>query len=58
VSVFIDTAVIMYAAGGPHPLRDSCRRIISGIGDGEIDGVTSASTVRMTESRGNVGGEG
>ena len=46
MTVFIDTAVIMYAGGGDHPLRDPCGRIIAGIGDGEIDAVTSAEVVQ------------
>ena len=28
VTVFVDTSVVMYAAGGDHPLREPCRRII------------------------------
>jgi Predicted nucleic acid-binding protein, contains PIN domain len=46
VTVFIDTAVIIYAAGGDHPLRDPCGRIIAGIGDGDIDAVTSAEVIQ------------
>jgi uncharacterized protein len=46
VTVFIDTAVIMYAAGGEHPLRGPCGRIIAGIGDGEIDAVTSVEVIQ------------
>jgi predicted nucleic acid-binding protein len=46
VTVFIDTAVIMYASGGDHPLQTSCGRIIAGIGDGEIDAVTSAEVIQ------------
>jgi uncharacterized protein len=46
VTVFIDTAVIMYAAGGEHPLREPCGRIIAGIGDGDIDAVTSAEVIQ------------
>ena len=46
MTVFIDTAVIMYAAGGEHPMRDPCGRIIAGIGDGDIDAVTSAEVIQ------------
>ena len=42
VTVFVDTSVVMYAAGGDHPLREPCRRIIDRIADGSIDAVTSA----------------
>ena len=46
MTVFVDTAVVMHAAGGEHPLRDPCRRIIDGISDGSVDGVTSAEVIR------------
>ena len=46
MTVFVDTAVVMHAAGGEHPLRDPCRRIIDGISDGSVDGVTSAEVVQ------------
>lgn len=46
MTVFIDTAVIMYAAGSEHPLRESCARIIAGIGDGTLDAVTSAEVIQ------------
>lgn len=46
MTVFIDTAVIMYAAGGDHPLREPCGRIIAGIGDGDIDAVTSSEVIQ------------
>jgi len=45
VTAFIDTAVIMYAAGGEHQLRDPSRRVLSRIGSGELDGVISAEVV-------------
>ncbi len=46
MTVFVDTAVVMHAAGGEHPLRDPCRRIIDGISDGSVDGVTSAEVIQ------------
>jgi len=46
VTAFIDTSVVMYAAGSDHPLRDPCRRIIDGIGDGSIDAVTSVEVIQ------------
>jgi predicted nucleic acid-binding protein len=36
----------MYAAGGDHPLRVPCGRIIDGIGAGNIDAVTSAEVIQ------------
>lgn len=46
MTVFIDTSVVMYAAGVDHPLRDPCQRIIDGISDGTIDAVTSAEVIQ------------
>jgi predicted nucleic acid-binding protein len=46
VTVFIDTAIIMYAAGGAHPLRAASRRILSRIGEGELDGVISVEVIQ------------
>ena len=46
MTVFIDTSVVMYAAGGDHPLRAPCRRIIDRIGDGSLDAVTSAEVIQ------------
>lgn len=38
MTVFIDTAVIMYAAGGDHPLREPCRDMLRAVVDGRLDG--------------------
>ena len=46
MTVFIDTAVIMYAAGAEHPLREPSRRVLSRIGTGELDGVISVEVVQ------------
>jgi predicted nucleic acid-binding protein len=46
VTVFIDTAVIMYAAGAEHPLREPSRRVLSRIGTGELDGVISVEVIQ------------
>lgn len=46
MSVFVDTAVVMYAAGGEHPLRDPCRRIIDAISDGSIDATASTEVIQ------------
>jgi predicted nucleic acid-binding protein len=46
VTSFIDTAVIMYAAGGEHPLREPSRRILSRIGNGDLDGVISVEVIQ------------
>ena len=46
MSLFIDTAVIMYAGGGDHPLREPCGLIIERVGAGELDAVTSTEVVQ------------
>ena len=46
MTAFIDTAIIMYAAGGEHPLRDPSRRVLSRIGEGELDGVISVEVIQ------------
>jgi predicted nucleic acid-binding protein len=43
---FIDTAVLMYAAGAEHPLRAPCRRVMLAIGSGTLAAVTSVEVVQ------------
>jgi predicted nucleic acid-binding protein len=45
-AVFIDTAILMYAGGGPHPLQAPSQQIVGMIRDGELDGVISAEVVQ------------
>lgn len=51
MTVFIDTAVIMYAAGSSHPLRDPSRRILSLIESGALPAVTSTEVVQEIAHR-------
>lgn len=46
MTVFIDTAIIMYGAGGEHPLRAPSRQILSRIGQGALDGVISVEVIQ------------
>ncbi len=46
MTVFIDTAVIMYAAGRDHPLRAPSRSVLRSIVAGDLDGVTSAEVIQ------------
>lgn len=46
MTVFVDTAVLMYASGSPHALRGPCRRILERVGDGELDAVISVEVVQ------------
>ena len=51
MTVFVDTAVPMYAAGGDHPMRDPCLRILEMIRQGDVDGVTSVEVVQEISHR-------
>jgi predicted nucleic acid-binding protein len=51
VTVFVDTAVPMYAAGGSHPLRNPSLRILNLVRHGELDGVTSTEVVQEIAHR-------
>jgi predicted nucleic acid-binding protein len=44
--IFVDTNVLMYAAGGDHPLQGPCREIIDRIGDRSIAATTSVEVVQ------------
>ena len=37
---FIDTNILMYAVGTPHPLKEPCLAILKRVSDGEITAVT------------------
>lgn len=46
MTVFIDTAVIMYAAGADHPLREPCVRVMKAVDQRLIEAVTSTEVVQ------------
>ncbi|MGH8932700.1 MAG: type II toxin-antitoxin system VapC family toxin [Egibacteraceae bacterium] len=46
MTIFIDTAVIMYAAGREHPLREPCRTILRHAESGRLLAVTSAEVIQ------------
>jgi predicted nucleic acid-binding protein len=46
VTVFVDTSVIMYAAGSDHPYRSSCQQVLAHISDARLDAVTSTEVVQ------------
>lgn len=35
--ILLDTNVLVYAVGGPHPLRESCRRLVTAHGTGHVE---------------------
>jgi len=51
MTFFIDTAVIMYAAGSSHPLRDPSRRVLTMIEAGALLAVTSTEVVQEIAHR-------
>jgi uncharacterized protein len=46
VTLFLDTAVFMYAGGAHHPLRQPCQALLRRVAAGEFDAVTSAEVVQ------------
>ena len=46
MSVFIDTAVIMYAGGAPHPMRSHCADLLTAVVERRIEAVTSAEVIQ------------
>ncbi len=46
MTVFVDTAIIMYAAGGEHGLRQPCVDILDRVTAGDLDAVTSIEVVQ------------
>ncbi len=51
MTVFIDTAVIMYAAGAEHPLKAPSAEIVRRVASGELAGVTSAEVIQEIAHR-------
>ncbi|HEX7222590.1 MAG TPA: type II toxin-antitoxin system VapC family toxin [Candidatus Limnocylindrales bacterium] len=46
MTLFIDTNILMYAAGGEHPLRDPCRAIVDAIGARSLAAATSVEVLQ------------
>ena len=44
--VFVDTNVFLYAIGAESPHREPCREVLSAIGKGDIDAVTSSEVLQ------------
>lgn len=43
---FVDTNIIIYAAGGEHPLKASCVAVLRWVAQGTWEGVTSAEVLQ------------
>lgn len=46
MTVFIDTAVIMFAGGREHALREPCRAVLRHVESGRLPAVTSAEVIQ------------
>ena len=46
MTIFVDTAVVMYAGGAEHPLRSSCRALLGLVASRHVDAVTSAEVIQ------------
>ena len=46
MTLFLDTAIFMYAGGAEHPLRAPCGAILRQIDDGSLDATTSVEVVQ------------
>ncbi|MGQ0625724.1 MAG: type II toxin-antitoxin system VapC family toxin [Sporichthyaceae bacterium] len=46
MTVFVDTSVIMYAAGAAHPHREACRGVLRLVAEGELAATTSTEVVQ------------
>lgn len=46
MTVFVDTSIIMYAAGSDHPMREPCVRFMRAIDDREVEATTSVEVVQ------------
>ena len=44
--IFVDANILMYAAGGDHPLRTPCRQIVDRIGTRALQAATSVEVVQ------------
>ena len=43
---FLDTNVFLYAAGGEHPLRAPCQRLVHQVADGSLVAVTNTEVIQ------------
>lgn len=56
MTVFLDTAVLMHAAGREHAMRAPCAAIIGRVSAGELDAVISAEVVQEIMHRYTIAG--
>lgn len=46
MTVFVDTAVIMYAVGTDHPMKAASAEILRRVASGAVHGVASAEVIK------------
>ncbi len=44
--LFVDTTVLTFASGGPHPLRSACRSLVADVAAGKIEMHASVEAVQ------------
>lgn len=44
--IVLDTTALVYAVGAEHPLRESCRALITAIGDGRVAATTTVEVLQ------------
>jgi uncharacterized protein len=44
--IVLDTTVLIYAVGAPHPLRERCRQLFGAVVDGAIAATTTAPVIQ------------
>jgi len=46
MALFLDTNVFLYAAGGPHPLKEPCSTILKSVADGTVEAVVDTEVLQ------------
>lgn len=44
--IVLDTTVLLYAVGDPHPQREPCLRVLEAIAEGDVRGSTTAEVIQ------------
>lgn len=44
--ILLDTTILAYAAGGEHPLRRDCARLITAVADGLVQATTTVEVIQ------------
>jgi predicted nucleic acid-binding protein len=44
--ILLDTTILVYAVGDPHPLRDPCREVMAAAGEGGLRATTTPEVIQ------------